>query len=60
MLCTKNCVRCLKKASLYTGHVLEGKKMITAGWCSMRCLNILGFSGIYTKQMGKFDDKDEN
>lgn len=32
---TLNCIVCLKKAEVWTGHVLRGssKEKITAGWC---------------------------
>ena len=49
---TKNCVRCFKLAKFWTGHVFKGKKTITAGWCTMRCLNAPGFVGHYSKKMG--------
>jgi hypothetical protein len=42
---TKNCVRCFKNAKMWTGHVLQGKKVITAGWCSAKCSHSPGFVG---------------
>lgn len=30
---TNNCIQCSSKATVWTGHVLKGKQMITAGWC---------------------------
>ena len=53
---TKNCVRCFKKAKVWTGHILDGKKVITAGWCSNRCMNNLGFCGHYKEEMGLEED----
>jgi len=50
---TKNCVRCGKPAKFYSGHVLDGKKKVTAGWCSERCANVMGFRGHYAKHMEK-------
>ena len=49
---TKKCVRCLKPAKFWCGHVLYGKKKVTAGWCSKRCYNVQGFKGIYAHEMG--------
>jgi len=50
------CVRCLTKpAVMWTGHVLEGKKKYTAGWCG-KCqeqLRYMAFCGHYRKEMGK-------
>jgi len=54
---TKNCVRCMKPAKFWCGHVLYGKKQVTAGWCSKRCYNVQGFRGIYSHKM---DMKQEN
>ena len=50
---TKNCIRCGKKAKFWSGHVLDGKKIYLAGWCSHRCFNVPGFVGRYIKDMGK-------
>ena len=30
---TQNCIHCGQEAKIFTGHVLRGKEMITAGWC---------------------------
>ncbi len=34
MMC-ENCIICLKKATVFTGHVLKGtrREKVTAGWC---------------------------
>lgn len=49
---TKNCVRCLKPAKLWSGHVLDNKRQVTAGWCSESCMDSQGFYGHYIKEMG--------
>ena len=30
---TPNCLICLRPATTWTGHVLHGEDVITAGWC---------------------------
>jgi hypothetical protein len=56
---TKNCVRCLKPAKMWTGHVrdLETKEEIIAGWCSQRCYKVAGFKGIYIEEMEVEEDR---
>ena len=49
---TTNCVRCVKKAKLWSGHILIDGEEVTAGWCGMHCLNYQGFKGQYTDKMG--------
>ena len=49
---TKRCVRCLKKAKIWSGHVLRRGKWVIAGWCSHKCSNAVGFCGQWTKKMG--------
>lgn len=51
---TKVCVRCFKKpkCAQWTGHVLLGKKKVTATWCSNRCRDYQGFVGHYLLRMG--------
>jgi hypothetical protein len=55
---TKNCVRCLKPAKFWSGHVRDGKGTTYAGWCSERCHRIMGFKGLYRKDMGKIQRLD--
>ena len=54
---TKRCVYCLKKpAKIWTGHVIRGKEVIVAGWCSRKCQNKgsqPGYSGRYNWWMGR-------
>ena len=61
---TTTCVRCFKPAKIFTGHVIKlnvyvvdgimpkGKVAVIAGWCSKRCLNDEGFSGLWNSKMG--------
>ena len=30
---TKNCIICLKEAEWFSGHVIRGSRVVTAGWC---------------------------
>lgn len=30
---TARCLICLKEACTFSGHVLKGRKLVTAGWC---------------------------
>ncbi len=49
---TAMCARCLKRtAKFHAGHVLVGKRRITAGWCSQRCCNSAGFFGQWLPAM---------
>jgi len=50
---TVKCVRCLKPAKVWGGHVIGGKRNPIAGWCSERCLNAGGFSGRWQRGMGE-------
>lgn len=57
MLITKRCIRCGKEAKMWTGHILDGKKTVIAGWCTNRCLNAYrGCYGKYEESMGKRRD----
>lgn len=54
---TKNCVRCFKLATTWSGHVLRDGKQIMAGWCD-DCKQeddiqkeSEGFVGHYRKEM---------
>ena len=49
---TTHCVRCFRKAKLWSGHVLNERKHIIAGWCRHACFQE-GFSGHWKKKMGK-------
>lgn len=60
---TTQCVRCGKKARMFTGHVLTKKREdVIAGWCSNRCHNILytlklkGCYGMHSEAMGLQDN----
>ena len=48
---TKNCVRCFKPATMWTGHIIYKGKTAIAGWCSDKCLDTKGFKGHYKGQM---------
>jgi len=50
--CTNKCVRCLKPAKFWSGHVLKNNRKIIAGWCSIRCSEAPGFVGLWKKEMG--------
>lgn len=32
---TDKCIVCLAKAETWTGHVMRGKEIVLAGWCSI-------------------------
>ena len=52
---TKMCVRCLaRKATHWTGHVLDGRRKVTAGWCTP-CLDDRGqgFRGHWMPSMNE-------
>lgn len=56
---TSKCVYCLKKpAKIWSGHVVRGKKTITAGWCGRYCQHRgeQGFSGHYKWRMRRKED----
>jgi hypothetical protein len=36
-LSAENCVRCMTKAKLHSGHVVKDGEVVTAGWCSDEC-----------------------
>lgn len=44
---TEKCVRCLKPARIWSGHVLKDGEKIIAGWCSKRCADAKGFVGLW-------------
>lgn len=53
MKATKNCVKCLKRrASSWTGYVVDGADEILAGWCRY-CVRFRGFSGHFKRKMGR-------
>jgi len=43
------CIRCLKPARQWSGHVICGKKKRAAGWCSFRCQLVKGFFGRFVE-----------
>lgn len=61
---TRNCIKCGRPAIMWSGHVIrinDDKSMklqrliwdvITAGWCSKKCMDTIGFCGQYTENMG--------
>ena len=54
---TRRCVKCFKKAKIWSGHVIDKHGGgIIAGWCSQKCMYTSGFFGHYRKEMGKKDD----
>ena len=48
---TKNCIKCNKKASIFSGHILSGKEIIICGWCEehsdTKCPNLLDGIGCF-------------
>ena len=63
---TKKCLVCLDVATWFTGHVHDGRQIITAGWCQIHyaattqignrvkgCHMQKGCCGKYTKRYGK-------
>ena len=55
---TTRCVRCFRKAKFWSGHILRKHKHVLAGWCGKACSQAEGFSGHWTKKMGKQDWRD--
>ena len=55
MAYTTKCVRCLKPAKVWGGHVTGGpRSLILAGWCSDRCSDAsnYGFVGRWSRSLG--------
>ncbi len=52
---TKKCIRCNKKAKIWTGYVLKrNNKNVLAGWCSDRCCNLwYAYHGPFLKKFGE-------
>lgn len=47
----KNCIVCLKKATIYTGHVMKENLVVSAGFCEKHqdapCASLLGEEGCF-------------
>jgi hypothetical protein len=52
---TKRCIRCLKPAKMWGGHVRNRKgEDVLAGWCSKRCNRAMqGYYGPFLAKFGR-------